>query len=309
MSVFERARAAHRKRAVVALTLMVGAALSIPAADAGATKPKMSTPTLAVAGVDQTFVDITVTAGATGAPAGFSLQWETLAVWNQVGWLLSDDPNLCKASFSGSPNASNYNLAPNQSVTVRIGDITLDIGASTNCSNPLVCNTTYVFHAFAHANNTRQRSDFTPDLVVTTAPCPDEGVCSLSQGYWKTHYVNDNKTPDDPSDDVFLWPASGLTLGTVSYTASQLESILLQSVGGNGLVALAHQLITAKLNVANGSDPAWYGTQISDADALIGGLVVPPVGSGFLKPSVTSSLTLALDTVSTGQHHCGGPED
>ena len=73
------------------------------------------------------------------------------------------------------------------------------------------------------------------------------------------------------------------------------------------MIALAHQLIAAKLNVANGADATAVAQAISDADALIGALVVPPIGAGFLAPSVTSALTTALANYNegaTGPGHC-----
>ena len=129
----------------------------------------------------------------------------------------------------------------------------------------------------------------------TVLPCSTG--CTLTQGYWKTHY---------PS-----WPLSvingGMTLGSVHYTAAQLESILNTSPVGNGLISLAHQLIAAKLNIANGADGSAVTSTIAAADALIGSLVVPPAGSGFLAPATTSALTSALDDYNngvTGPGHC-----
>jgi hypothetical protein len=45
-----------------------------------------------------------VCSGASGAPAGFSVQWMTAAdhAANGGTWYTSDDPRLCKASFSSS---------------------------------------------------------------------------------------------------------------------------------------------------------------------------------------------------------------
>ncbi|HVK86756.1 MAG TPA: DUF4215 domain-containing protein [Kofleriaceae bacterium] len=102
--------------------------------------------------------------------------------------------------------------------------------------------------------------------------------CTHTQGFWKNH-------PD-------VWPVSSLTLGTVTYSKTQLLAIFTTPVQGNGLISLAHQLIAAKLNDASGAiTPA----AIAQADALIGGRVVPPVGAGYLAPSTTSSLVGALD--------------
>ena len=42
-----------------------------------------------------------------------------------------------------------------------------------------------------------------------------------------------------------------LQLGNVTYNQQELLSILSQPVRGNGLVLLAHQLIAAKLNIAD----------------------------------------------------------
>jgi len=118
--------------------------------------------------------------------------------------------------------------------------------------------------------------------------------CTYTIGYWKNHPA--------------AWPVGSVTLGTVTYTEQQALAILGQPVQGNGLVSLAHQLIGAKLNVAQGADSSALGTAIADADALIGGLTVPPVGAGYLDPSTTSALNDALDNFNsgiTGPGHCG----
>ena len=93
----------------------------------------------------------------------------------------------------------------------------------------------------------------------------------MQQGYWK--------------NNAEAWPVSSLTLGSGSYTQSELLQILNSPVAGNGLISLAHQLIAAKLNVASGANASAIASTIAAADALIGGLVVPPVGAGSLAPS------------------------
>jgi hypothetical protein len=124
--------------------------------------------------------------------------------------------------------------------------------------------------------------------------CQQAGTCTLSQGYWKTH--------------ASAWPVSSLTLGSTTYSKAQLLDILNQPVVGNGLISLAYQLIAAKLNIANGANGATVTTTIADADALIGALVVPPVGSGSLQPSDTGALTTALEAFNAGVNHCGGDD-
>jgi hypothetical protein len=75
----------------------------------------------------------------------------------------------------------------------------------------------------------------------------------------------------------------------------------------NGLISLAHQLIAAKLNIANGADGTAAAQAIQDADTLIGALVIPPVGNGNLPPADTSALTETLTQFNegtTGPSHC-----
>ena len=95
-----------------------GASVSVLAAPP---KPKMSTPLLHVGTSTQASINIEVCGGATGAPAGFSLQWMTAAAYAANGnqWYLSEDVNLCKASFSGNANLARYTLAPGECVTVK----------------------------------------------------------------------------------------------------------------------------------------------------------------------------------------------
>jgi len=219
-------------------------------------------PTLACAGSTLTSIDLLVTAGPLyGAPSGFSIQWMTAADFQQYGgWpvgdpsdlLTSSAPSFCKGSFSGNAYSSRYNLAPGGSVTVTIGSFLFDNGASTNCPQDLVPCTDYVFRIFAHGDSKRNRSNFSANTTCTTE-C--DNTCGRhGYGYWKNHCE--------------LIPADGLTLGTVSYTADQICTILNTAppVGtgkkstADALYILAHQLISAKLN----------GDDTTVADAAMG---------------------------------------
>ena len=244
-----------------------------------------------------------VTAGPSGAPNGFAIYWMTQADYDNYGdvWPSTEAyPGLGWAHFTGVPTlntfgGSSFILGPNQSVIVEIGDLADESGLTTNSPDELTYGTTfstdYVFCTWAIGGVSGTRSDFSLNAAGTTLESQN---CTFTQGYWKTH----------PS----AWPVLNLTLGSVNYTQAQLLQILGQSVNGNGLVSLAHQLIAAKLNIANGADPTVIAATISAADALIGALVVPPIGAGFLDPSNTASLTQALDDWNngiTGPGHCG----
>jgi len=96
---------------------------------------------------------------------------------------------VCRGSFSGTPDCSIYNLAPNACVTLEIGNLNdAECGVGlTNCgANELDCGFEYVFRAFAHnAPGGLNRSDFTANLCCSTRPCAE--FCVRTQGYWKTH--------------------------------------------------------------------------------------------------------------------------
>jgi hypothetical protein len=151
----------------------------------------------------------------------------------------------------------------------------------------------YAFRAFAHANNQFQRSPFSYGQCSTTRCGGGAGGCTYTQSYWKNH-------PD-------AWPIQTVMLGTINYTQVQLLQIFNRPAAGNGLVALAHQLITAKLNIANGANPSAIQTTVTRAGALIGTLIVPPISNGILSTGATSTLTNALDNYNlgvTGPGHC-----
>ncbi len=87
-------------------------------------------------------------------------------------------------------------------------------------------------------------------MVVASIPrCPEE------RAYWK-HYPYD-------------LPAPYLDLGDVAYDADELAAILSMPVRGDASVLMARQLVTAKLNIASGSDPRPVEETIAAADALL----------------------------------------
>jgi hypothetical protein len=123
----------------------------------------------------------------------------------------------------------------------------------------------------------------TPTVTPTATPTPTAVGCVLGQGYWKNHPAQ--------------WPVTQLQLGNVTYNQQQLLSILHQPVRGNGLISLAYQEIAAKLNIATGADASCIQQTLTAADALIGNLVIPPVGNGFLPPT---TLNRTLDQYNQG---------
>ena len=188
-------RIRNRKTAVVVLAFLASAGLIFGASASNSTPrslamtpakaARIDTPQIFCASTTQTSINITVCApnsgtSATGLPAGFSIQWMTCSDYAANGnqWFASDDPRLCKASFSGNASSSRYVLAPGECVTVNVGDFLFDEGTSTTCSGALQCGVCYLFRAFGHATSAFNRSDFTNNLTCSTldcgGPCEDE---------------------------------------------------------------------------------------------------------------------------------------
>lgn len=282
-----------------------------------------STPKLECAGSTLESIDLTVTAGSTGAPSGFSIQWMTKAqyelgadgkpgtaddkVWPIYSPANTDengDPvaaNFCKASFSGNAYMSRYNLNSNfPSVTIRIGDLLMDNGASasTGCNSDLQCGTTYVFRVFAHGDNKMNRSAFSEPIECSTDPCSTSAGCIRGGlGTWK-------------SRDLSLWPQSvidnGLLVGQNTYSAQELKQILEQSDAGNGYLVMAHQLIPALLNQASGADYTANEGAIADAQTYLSGSnsnKLPPIGTASDKASNQATLIAGINK---GNHKCPG---
>jgi hypothetical protein len=88
-------------------------------------------------------------------------------------------------------------------------------------------------------------------------------------------------------------------LGNVLYAQAQLLEILGEPVQGNGLVAVAHQEIAAKLNLALGGRECIQPV-LDQVDAIIGNLVVPPIGADFIQPCNVSGYVDTLAKYNEG---------
>jgi hypothetical protein len=241
---------------------------------------------------------VVVTAGPSGLPNGFAIWWMDHAAWaaNGYQWPTTPGPDLGYALFTGEPTLNTwgvyttFRLGPNESITIEIGDLADESGVSGTL-NELEYGVEYYFCAFGLDAGGYQDGSLSITLDAYTTLNTN---CTFTQGYWKNHKE--------------LWPVLSLTLGTVVYTQQELCDILDEPVAGNGLISLAHQLIAAKLNIAYGADPSAAAAAIAAADAQIGGLVIPPVGAGYIHPSLTSATTQTLDDFNNGvigPGHCG----
>lgn len=239
-------------------------------------------------------IKMNITAGPSGAPGGFTVAWMTLEdfVANGSDWSYAESVGAdMRASFTGTPTKhteggtiTTYVLDPYQTVAVEIGDLFDETGVTTSDKDELEPSTTYVMTAYVNEFDGRPRSLRSQTNQRTT---DDREDCLYTQGYWKNH--------------LRLWPVNTLMLGTVSYTKAELFTILYTPAEGNGLIFLAHQLIATKLNVCAGATGSAIASTVTAADALIGSLVVPPVGTDYLNPSLASDLTNTMDDYNNGE--------
>ena len=240
-----------------------------------------------------TSVRLVVMAGMTGAEGGFTVEWLKKSTYDALGgWPAAGDPAIVRGNFIGVPvwvtegSSGDFTLPPAKWQALEMGELFDESGVLSSSTSELEPNTEYAVRVTAKASGSYTESAPSATLIVSTSvPVAN---CTYTQGFWKNH-------PE-------AWPggATPMLLGTVAYTSAQLLAILNQPAAGNGLLILAHQLIAAKLSIASGADPTAAAAAIAAADALIGGLVVPPVGGGFVSPGSVNSIANTLNDYNNG---------
>jgi hypothetical protein len=109
-----------------------------------------------------------------------------------------------------------------------------------------------------------------------TLPPPPQG-CTFTQGYYKNHDDYTASVLANNKNTTYVDGAGKLLIGSYHLTAAQIDDILSTPVGkgynSGGVVFTAaqlgmiHQLITAELNVTQGSDPTVIASTIAAANA------------------------------------------
>ena len=300
--------------------IAVGMLLTVLATSAFA--QALDTPSISQTGGGFFRIDIDVHAGATGAPHGFVVQWMTKsnydlfgfprryylstrpekalgepALWEMAEQALAEALRASGIEYEVKPGgrSASYLLDPSGVIGVQMGDLFDETGVNGSYLDQMPPGY-YAVRVWAEGDGVDPNSGSLASSVVIVSTL---GKPECTQGFWKTH---GSGACDVAAPHVDVWPPSCLpmTLGTVSYTEAELCAIYNTPANGNGLISLAHQLITAKLNGCNGSDLTPIAGTIAAADAQIGGLVIPPVGGGFLSPGSTSANTQTLDDYNNG---------
>jgi hypothetical protein len=137
----------------------------------------------------------------------------------------------------------------------------------------------------------------TPTETQTPTATPVRENCTFSMGFWKNH-------PD-------AWPVEAITIGGVTFSTAEGIAILQTPPRGDATYILAHQLIAAKLNIANGADPSVVADTIEAADQW---LVEHPLGSDPPNPTRQQGVRLAetlagYNEGEIGPGHCDDAAD
>src|SRR5690349_3865521 len=95
------------------------------------------TPTIAFVESGRTSFDVRVTAGASGAPDGFTVDWLPATVFDQLGgWPAANDTRIQHANFYGYPTLNisegteTFHLAPATAAGVQVGDLFDETGVA-----------------------------------------------------------------------------------------------------------------------------------------------------------------------------------
>lgn len=94
----------------------------------------------------------------------------------------------------------------------------------------------------------------TPTTAPTQSPF---GMCTHSVDYWRSHPAN--------------WPVSEISLGGKWYSFEEALEWLGTPYDGDVSIYLVQQLIAARLNIANGTDPSSISDQLAVADEWLAG--------------------------------------
>lgn len=259
----------------------------------------LDTPGLNLVYSTRSSIVVDLTAGASGAPAGFSVEWMKRSDYDALGGWPGDSyhPKVVGCDFDGVYTLNgqgDFLLEPGETVRLELGDMYDETGLYAEEYAEYSEATQYVFRVKAMGSPAGEESGYSQTLVAATVIRASSNDCTLTQGFWKNHANS--------------WNNVSLSLGGHVYSQAELLSILNTPADGNGAISLAHQLIAAKLNVLLGATPtASVAAAISAADAMLTGILVPPVGSGYLDPATTSATTQILDNFNngkTGPGHC-----
>ena len=191
------------------------------------------------------------------------------------------------ANFVSAVSSQGSCIESAGTVTCNIGALAKDANANitilvTATTAGTITNTASVISGVCDPN-----ADNNTVTQETTVNSPNK--CPLPVGFWK----------NNPS----TWAVNTLSLGNQSYIQAELLTLLNTAPRGDASVIVSRQLIAAKLNLANGSNPVPVSITIADADRLLasfsGKLPYNVATSSLIGQSMTSDANV-LETYNNG---------
>jgi hypothetical protein len=148
-----------------------------------------------------TIIHLDVTAGPSGAPNGFTIEWMPRTMFEARGGNWPTDPNdpaIQFAYYLGSPTLNtvdgtrSFLLGPGDLATVEIGDIFDETGVTANSAGEMAVGTEYVVRVKANGdggmtgggNNLIGASPYSGTYYAWTKANSGSTECVRSQGYW-----------------------------------------------------------------------------------------------------------------------------
>jgi hypothetical protein len=156
-------------------------------------------------------------------------------------------------TYNGQPHPATGSVVGVNGADLGVPTFTYTDSSGANVAVPVNAGTYQVVATFPGNSNYAAASN-TAVIVIASSTF----ATPLTMGFWKNH----------PK----AWPVTTLTLGGYSYNQTELLAILNTTATDNARIILAQQLIAAKLNLANGSNPAPIQGTIITADGLLAGL-------------------------------------
>src|SRR5262249_48542856 len=145
-------------------------------------------PTISVVDVGYYRITLLVQAGPSGAPNGFGVDWMTKSDYEAYGWPTDEGGNGYNqyCDFTGAPTLNtaggdHFQLGPNESVQIQLGDLFDETGMYATYTNGLPAGTDYVIRVHAEGDDVRPESDFSSNVNVGTARA------ECTQGFWQNH--------------------------------------------------------------------------------------------------------------------------
>lgn len=129
-----------------------------------------------------------------------------------------------------------------------------------------ICDTYTETNTASYLGDAGETGSASYTVTYDVVGCDGVGVCSLTQGYWKTHSTYGPASKPDATWDLVGGPdapfyVSGQSWYEVFWTPSQ----------GDALYILAHQFMAATLNQLNGADTSAITTELAEAEAILTG--------------------------------------